>query len=151
IARMEGTPHVPGTPEQDDRLVTELNGAALHLDAVNRLRIYGNALQVLEGPESKKNHFFLLILDPSEMRLIIKGYKSSDSDRASPDYLDAEKGLSAGGEDAVLVSVESISMLRRAYPNYYLDTNLFVRLVEKSLVGDFTSIRKSPSHMLTPA
>lgn len=140
IARMEGTPPVPNTPTDAEALTAELNAAAARLDAVGRLRAYGTAPQILESPDSKKNHFFLLELDASIMQLEIKGYKSGDIIGASADYLAAERRFSAerAGGDAVLVSVDSLASLRRAYPNYYLDTNMFVELVERALAGDFS-------------
>ncbi len=142
IALMEGTPPVPGTPDNPAQLVEELNAAAAKLDAIGRLQAYGTAPQILESPESKKNHFFLLELDASEMKLEITGYKASQIVDASDDYLEAEKRFSkqGAGGDAVLVSVDSLASLRRAYPNYYLDTNMFVSLTEKALVGDFTAV-----------
>jgi hypothetical protein len=35
--------------------------------------------------------------------------------------------------DAVLVSVDSMAALRRAYPNYFLDTKVFVDLMNETL------------------
>jgi hypothetical protein len=142
IAAMEGTAAVPNTPADLDDLVAELNDAAQRLDAIGRLRAYGTAPQILESPESKKNHFFLLELDAAEMKLEITGYRAGESIDAAEDYLAAERRFSesGGGGDAVLVSVDSLASLRRAYPNYYLDTNMFVELTEKALLGDFTRI-----------
>lgn len=142
LAYMEGTAPVPGTPTDPDQLVKELNEAAHRLDAVGRLRAYGTAPHVLESPDSKKHHFFLLELDASEMKLEITGYKGSQIIDAADDYLAAERRFSqqGAGGDAVLVSVDSLASLRRAYPNYYLDTNMFVALAEKALKGDFTAI-----------
>ena len=142
IAMMEGTPPVPDTPTDTDALIAELNDASHRLDAIGRLRAYGTAPQILESPESKKNHFFLLELDATEMKLEITGYKANQIVDAADDYLAAEKRFSeqGAGGDAVLVSVDSLASLRRAYPNYYLDTNMFVELTEKALGGDFTAI-----------
>lgn len=140
IAEMEGTPPVPDTPTNLPNLVRELNEAAAKLDAVGRLRAYGVAPQILESPDSKKNHFFLLELDASVMKLEIKGYRGSEMSGAAEDYLAAEKrfSLQGAGGDAVLVSVDSLASLRRAYPNYYLDTKTFVELTEKALAGNFS-------------
>jgi ppGpp synthetase/RelA/SpoT-type nucleotidyltranferase len=142
LAIMEGTAPVPDTPIYADELIKELNDAAGKLDAVGRLKAYGTAPQILESPASKKNHFFLLELDAKEMKLEIKGFKSNEILNAADQYLQAERRFSqeAAGGDAVLVSVDSLASLRRAYPNYYLDTNMFVGLVEKALKGDFTAI-----------
>jgi hypothetical protein len=38
-----------------------------------------------------------------------------------------------GASDAVLVSVDSIDALRRAYPNYFLDTELFIDALNRAL------------------
>lgn len=48
---------------------------------------------------------------------------------ASADYLDVEKKIAGSTTDAVLVSVDSMASLRRAYPNYFLDTQRFVEAV----------------------
>lgn len=131
IALMEGTPMVPGTPNDPQTLVKELRELESRLDAVRRLRTYGTAPTILENPEVKGQHFFLLELDVEESKLAVTGYKASDLDLAANDYLEAEKRFSSSQNgDAVLVSVESLASLRRAYPNYFLDTNTFVELVE---------------------
>jgi hypothetical protein len=48
---------------------------------------------------------------------------------ASSDYITLEKRIGEG-KDAVLVSADSIEALRLAFPNYYLDTNLFLKELE---------------------
>lgn len=138
IAFMENTSLVPATPTDRATLIDELNDLAGKLDARRRLRTYGTAPTILENPDIKGQHFFLLELDMAESRLAVTGYKSASIDKAASDYLEAEKRFSDSGTgDAVLVSVESIAALRRAYPNYFLDTNVFVDLVERALSGDF--------------
>jgi len=134
IALLEGTPLVPGTPHDPFDLLNELHALSNRLDAVNRLRAYGTAPDILEDPATKGQHFFLLELDVAENKLKVKGYKAGDIELASTEYLEAEKRLSKTG-DAVLVSVGSIAALRRAYPNYYLDTDVFVQVVEDVLNG----------------
>jgi hypothetical protein len=54
--------------------------------------------------------------------------------RPSARYLELERrSMNEFGEDAVLVSVDSIEGLRRAYPNYFLDTAVFIGVVEDAL------------------
>jgi hypothetical protein len=36
-------------------------------------------------------------------------------------------------QGAVLVSVESLEALRRAYPNYFLDADVFIESVKKAI------------------
>lgn len=134
IAMQEGTPGVPGTPTSRRELVEELNMVANQLDAVRRLQTYGTAPTILENPGIKSNHYFLMELDIYESQLRVTGYKGKELDRAAQDYLDAERKFAdKASADAVLVSVESLAALRRAYPNYFLDTNLFVGLVRDAL------------------
>jgi hypothetical protein len=53
--------------------------------------------------------------------------------RATNRYTDTEKKITEAGGDAVLVSVDSLAALRRAYPNYFLDTRVFLDLLEEIL------------------
>jgi hypothetical protein len=138
IALIEGTPTVPGTPANPDDLVSELKDAEYRLDAIRRLRAFSIAPVHVEGLSKDKVHFFLMELDIQNNRLNIEGYTSRDLSLASERYLDAEKRIGSGiSSDAVLVSVDSISSLRRAYPNYYLDSDLFVSLIEEAIEGAF--------------
>ncbi|TWH01821.1 hypothetical protein L614_002000000550 [Ochrobactrum sp. J50] len=138
IAIMEDTAPVPETPSGRDGLLDELRILAEKLDAVKRLRTYGTAPTILESPEIKGQHFFLLQLDIANAKLNVTGYQSGALEKAASDYLEAEKRFSSSHDgDAVLVSVESIASLRRAYPNYFFDTHFFVELVEDALTGRF--------------
>jgi hypothetical protein len=58
----------------------------------------------------------------------------NDLNRASEEYLKIEREIAGNNFDVVLVSAESLEALRRAYPNYYLDTTIFLDLV-KDTVG----------------
>jgi hypothetical protein len=93
---------------------------------------YGAALQELEK-NLQTAHYFLLTLDPATKKLEISGYPKMDLEKASNDYLSLEKTIKGTSKDAVLVSVDSITALRRAYPNYFLDTNVFSSLVTSAL------------------
>jgi hypothetical protein len=56
-----------------------------------------------------------------------KGYPASQLELASAEYLQIERAIrDRPGPDAVLGSVESVNALRRAYPNYFFDTNAFL-------------------------
>ena len=133
IAEREDCPPVPGTPSNTDELRSELRDYAQKLDVASRLQAFGAALQTVEGLEiGKETDYYLLELDPSAMKINVLGYRRQDLEKATKDYLNAEKNLSENS-DAVLVSVESMASLRRAYPNYFLDTNRFVEAVNLAL------------------
>jgi hypothetical protein len=128
IAVRENTPRVPETPTDPTRLKDELKRYASDLDVAGRLRAYGGALQAVQQPIVDAD-YYLLELNTSAMRINITPYSQRELDRASADYLDVEKKIAGSTTDAVLVSVDSMASLRRAYPNYFLDTQRFVEAV----------------------
>lgn len=57
-------------------------------------------------------------------------------DSAQSAYAEAERRCKEQpGTDAVLVSVDSLAALRRAYPNYFADTTAFVNLLKSFLAS----------------
>lgn len=64
--------------------------------------------------------------------------QGKESEAANQHYTHLEARLPEGAStQIVLVSVENVNALRRAYPNYFLDTKVFGDTVTKVLVGDF--------------
>ena len=125
---------VPETPTSRGELIEELRETAVALDVERRLEGYGAALRTLESPSAAGADFFLLALDPTEGTVTISGYARSELERATTDYLNVEKSLEARpGAEAVLVSVDSIAALQRAYPNYFLDTRAFLKALQQAL------------------
>ena len=131
IAIQENCPAVPGTPTDAASLIKEIKEYARNLDVVSRLQAYGAAVQIVDAPHIENADYFLLELDPKLMKVTVRGYKSKQLAAASDDYLAVEKRVTGTGNDAVLVSADSMTALKRAYPNYFLDTNRFVELVSK--------------------
>lgn len=136
IALRETSPLVPSTPETLAKLRDELRHYANKLNLVARLRTYGDALRTLgtEQPGLENSHFYLLELDPEENTLTVMGFKANEAEHASDMYLKAEERVKMNPiTDAVLVSVDSLTALQRAYPNYFLDTRVFLQLVTQTL------------------
>jgi hypothetical protein len=133
IAVRERSALVPGTPAERRLLKKELGHYAKKLDVAHRLRTYGSALQTLEQ-SAQDAHYYLLKLDPSEHQVTVMGFRANELERASNRYLEIERSIKGGeGADAVLVSVDSLDALRRAYPNYFLDTDVFIQAVDLAL------------------
>jgi ppGpp synthetase/RelA/SpoT-type nucleotidyltranferase len=134
IAFRENSPLVPDTPIGYSDLVKELRDHAKALDVSNRLAAFGAALQVFENPRTKNDHYYLVEVNSLSKTVSVTGFKQSDSDNATAKYLEAEKKLKdMRNADVVLVSVDSVDALRRAYPNYFLDTGVFVVLLNETL------------------
>jgi hypothetical protein len=75
--------------------------------------------------------------------LLVKGFDNIEE--AAKAYETAEKRVrEKEGTDAVLVSVDSVSALGKAYPNYFADTRVFMQLMTQALSGRSRGIEVSP-------
>jgi hypothetical protein len=135
IANRERTETIPDTPTDRKGLVRELREYARTLDVAKRLRAYRTAMKRLQERKVKDAHYFLLSLDPTARTVSITPYAADEMQRASDEYLQTEREIlrRPGSSDAVLVSVDSIAALPRAYPNYFLDTRLFLEFMDKTI------------------
>lgn len=134
LAMRERTALVAGTPTDRQDLLAALRQKSTELDVERRLEAYGNALQTLEKRGVVDAHFFLLALDPVADTITIHGFRKNELETATTAYLDVERSMNAAtGAEAVLVSVDSIAALKRAYPNYFLDTQAFLLAVRRAL------------------
>jgi hypothetical protein len=151
VAVRERTPPVPNTPLARAELVAELDHYAASLNVENRLRAYGAALQTLNQPSAQHGaHYYLLKLDPTASTLVVTGFRANQLEEASEQYLKAETtARETPGSDAVLVSVNSLAALERAYPNYFADTRIFLELLTQALSGHqrriFVGASKGPA------
>jgi hypothetical protein len=117
---------VPNTPSNAAELVKELRFLARKLNVAASLQMYGHALKVGEESIVKGHYFYLMKLEPSKEIMTITGFPRKSLEEATNRYLEVEREIAGNpGSEAVLVSVDSISALKRAYPNYFLDTEIF--------------------------
>lgn len=134
LALREKTPLVPGTPQTKAALAEELRLSEKGLNAISVLESLGMAVQHLTTVVPKNVGAFLLELDVANRIIKVTPFASASLDLATESYLEVEKRR---GNDpsiqSVLVSVESLTALRSAYPNYYLDTAQFVATVRQAL------------------
>ena len=96
---------------------------------------WSKALRIIE-PKIKELHFFLLELDVSKDRekLSIRGYPREQEPLATEHYLEAEKLQGTdSNKDVVLVGAKSIEELKKAYPNYFVDSEEFLRYLKNYL------------------
>ncbi len=136
IALREHTPPVPGTPDTLPTLIAEISELARELEVDKRLRAYGNTLRTLEEGAGASDKYYLLQLNVSTEELSVQGFKQGEIEKASKLYVDAEKAAKGSPKhDAVLVSVDSLAALPKAYPNYFADTRVFLELLSQTLSG----------------
>lgn len=134
IAAIENTPPVPNTPINMKDLAVSIAGHIEALDIFERLESYSEALNIIEEQSGKEHHFYLIELDALERQTTIRTFPIGQSQAAASEYAKTEERVkSQPGSDAVLVSVDSLAQLRRAYPNYFADTRVFLSLVSQVL------------------
>lgn len=104
------------------------------LDVPSRLMGYQKALELVGRREDATS--YLLKLDLQQRRLTINSYSKKQIFQAQSDYTLAEKELGASG-DVVLVAAGSAKALRKAYPNYFADTSLFLKTLSRIIRHDF--------------
>lgn len=135
IAMREDAPIVPRTPVRREEIRQELSMLANRLNVQTRLQAYGDALRSVRQREWKA-HYYLLELDIGSKQLSITGFKATELLEAENRYKEAEKSVQENPDgDVVLVSVDELSSLERAYPNYFADTRMFVELLKQELAG----------------
>jgi hypothetical protein len=75
--------------------------------------------------------YFLMELHPQEGGVTVNGFPAQESEAAFRAYAEAEKRWQGSiRTNVVLVSVESINLLREAYPNYYGDAEGFLNVLD---------------------
>lgn len=128
FAIREDHPVVPNTTADHKALRDEIREYGRQLRVVERMHEYRNLIKHIPGWKNRiGGHYFLLERRPDEGRTYIRPYPRRELDQATEDYKTMEARVAeTDGADAVLVSVNSISALRRAYPNYWLDTDVFL-------------------------
>jgi ppGpp synthetase/RelA/SpoT-type nucleotidyltranferase len=134
VANREKRARVPGTPALRAELIEELREVTRQLKADTVLEgLMAGTELVRTGRQDAQA--FLLELDPTNRRVRATGYGQEELPKASDDYLAVEKRIAGSPEgiQAVLVSVDSIAALRKAFPNYYLDARAFVEAVRQAI------------------
>ena len=129
IAMQEGTPPVRDTPHERGALEEAIRRLEGKLRIEERLAGFGLAAERLRE-KKPRGHFTLLMLYPDRLDLDMRGFPKDKEKEATAAYLEAEQ---VPGVDAVLVSVDSLTSLRMAYPNYFLDTVRFLEILMEIL------------------
>lgn len=117
------------------------------LQVEKKLTAYRHALKATERVDTRDAAYFLLVLLPEQPQLQIFSFTRQQSDFALKEYERFERLIplygsrdqlplfpeleNYTGAQAVLVGAESFKSIRDSYPNYYLDTEVFVHQVDQ--------------------
>ena len=129
FALREGCALVPETPNTHEELCMEIRtlNEQHHIQAV--FAQYHKIIPKLKGARNAK--YFLITLDPIKRETTIKGFKDGESQKANAEYTSLEQAYLKNPTQVVLVQVANVNALGRAYPNYFLDTQDFLREIAK--------------------
>ncbi len=130
IALREKSVLVPGTPSSHAQLRLELQELSTELNVITRLKAFhATALHLRKS----KRMYHILQLNQKERRVRVTSYSRNDIDRASSKYAELEKlHRSEPHIDILLTSVYG-AKLQQAYPNYFADTAIFLRELNRAL------------------
>lgn len=110
--------------------------AESRLRALERMRGFSAAINVLPKRKGtgRRRFYHLIVFSWGERNVRIMSYDREDFEEAVKDYGSFEARAAQGERiEPVLVSAGPMDKLRRAYPNFFLDVDRFVRIVSKML------------------
>lgn len=134
FARLENCPTVPNTPENEEELYLKIKEKTKELNIINLLKGWTSAIKYIEQKVKgkSKEHFYLLELDIPAEKLFVSTYTEKEKEKAIEDYSRAEKKYQGRKEyDVVLVGADTTNNLKKAYPNYFVDTREFLNYLTK--------------------
>jgi len=130
FAILESTPRIQQYAHMSDQeTFEELLKQEKTLDVINKLSGFRVAARHIKD-DKKKGHYHLVILDLDKMMAKIQSYEPKEIQQANIDYSLMEAEVNEGKNlQVVLVTSESINALKKAYPSYFLDAELFSRQI----------------------
>ena len=112
----------------DEDLTKKIETQCNHLNIVDALQAFSVAIKNNE----KKKGWYLLKLD-TEKKKIYARYER-DIEEIRKEYKRIEQEISEDDtRDVVMVAANSLKELKRAYPNYFADTDFFIKNLKRIL------------------
>lgn len=136
FAIIEDTPIIPNTPLNKKELYSQIKEKEKELQVIKIMSGWTEAIRIFEkaAKEKPKLQYFLLELDIAEEKLNMSGYTKNQEEKAIEDYAKIEKRNQGKKEyDVVLVGADTTNDLKKAYPNYFVDTGEFLINLQKIL------------------
>lgn len=127
FAKMEKCPIVSNTPEDEKELYSAIKKQEQKLNLLVKMEAWTESIRSIEKIKDGL-YYYLLKLDLNLKHLIITAYSRRNEEKAIRDYSDYEKDIyGKAGYDVVLVGADGAKDLKKAYPNYFLDTKEFIK------------------------
>ncbi len=113
-------------------IVETLKKMERELAIIPKLQGFSVAAQNIDVSGNPNAAYNLVILNILDRKVRVRPYSAMQLDEATEAYTEAEKRIQNGERlEVVLVSAGPIKSLKKAYPNYFLDTANFVQIVQK--------------------
>jgi ppGpp synthetase/RelA/SpoT-type nucleotidyltranferase len=139
IALIEKSPLVPCTPSDPKQLRQEIIDVASRLNAVRVMQAHRSTLNFV-GSLKQKGHTYLLVhYDYGANIVHASPYGAKDSQAANLAYTEKEK-IKKEGDNIVLVKVDSLRSLTKAYPNFFFDTGQFTTILQAILTANASQL-----------
>lgn len=136
IAMRENYPIVPNTPVNPYDLISEILKCDEEAGIFERLNAIQNLSDFLHSTPSLRHFSLVVEMSVDEQAVSIWPYRQRDVDAANNLYMEREQAARDNPRiDVVLVSARSLTALRSAYPNYFMDIAGFQSMVSET-VGD---------------
>ena len=141
LAIIEGTAAVPGFEGRDRAAVFgDVAATEKRLKVLEKLQGFAIATDRITKVQGQ-GAYHLITLDSSERTVTIRPYAVASLEQANIDYAQVEQRTMAGENvEAVLVAAGPVTALRKAYPNYFLDTQAFVAQMN-IVMSEVTTLR----------
>ena len=135
FAQFENCLMIQGVLEKKEKLYSLIRQKEKELQVRTKMKHWTNTIRQFDQLKNKKkSQFFLLELDTIQEKLTISSYSKRNEQKAILDYAKAEKRIYGRKEyDVVLVGADTTADLKKAYPNYFLDTREFLKYLDKIL------------------
>lgn len=135
FAIMEKTTLISNTPSNEKELYIKIKELENKLHVITKMKHWRESIRYFDNMKNEKTcEFFLLELDTLQEKLNITSYSKRKEKEAIQDYANAEKkAFNIESYDVVLVGADTTADLKKAYPNYFVDTKEFIELLEKIL------------------
>ncbi|MCR5887326.1 RelA/SpoT domain-containing protein [Hymenobacter sp. J193] len=123
--------------ENQETVFKRVKSEAKRLDVVGKLMAFRQVIKNVTT-DKRQGSIHLVVLNIADAQVTIRTYSKSAIGQASDDYMNEEATINAENKkQVVLVSSDSIELLKKAYPSYFLDTQEFLIQLQKIMSTKF--------------
>ena len=134
MALSEDCHRVPKTPRDRSKLLSELAKSAKKLDVIKLLRGWAASVSWIQEGRIDQAHYYVIDLNIRDWSMRLSGYNNRQLPQAQAHRASRELEIKDDPSiNVVLIAADQLEQVRRAYPNYYLDTRMFLAELERAI------------------